>query len=127
MSDALVGWAFERQRACDPANSAYYFECFDSIARGRESDSLQFEVARLRSEGEFTLGDLDACYRALGIEPRISDDNLIIGVFTSRLADAPRQEGRMRDDMRVIGTYLKSDKILRCARMGEFKPTRSHP
>jgi hypothetical protein len=50
MPDMLVHWAFERQRVCDPTNSTYYVKCLEGIARGLDSASLQFEVAKLRSQ-----------------------------------------------------------------------------
>ncbi|RPA95079.1 cysteine proteinase [Choiromyces venosus 120613-1] len=117
MSDALINWAYERQRACDPFNAPYYFGCFEDIARGRESENLQFEVARLRSEGQFSTSDLENSYKSLDIDPVTSDDDLIVGVFKSRLADAPRQEGPMREDMRIIGTARRSEKILSFAKL----------
>ncbi|KAG0642222.1 hypothetical protein HOY80DRAFT_1008062 [Tuber brumale] len=117
MSDDLINWAYQRQRACDPVNAPYYFECFESIAKGRKSESLQFEVARLRSEGQFSTNDLESSYKSLGVDPVTSDDDLIIGVFKSRLADAPRQEGPMREDMRIIGTARRSEKILSFAKL----------
>jgi len=120
MSDGLVNWAYERQRACDPVNAPYYFECFESIARGRGSENLQFEVARLRSEGQFSMSDLESSYKSLGVDPDRSDDDLIIGMFKSRLADAPRQEGPMREDMRIIGTARRSEKIRSFAKLGEW-------
>jgi len=119
MSDGLINWAYERQRACDPVNTPYYFECFESISKGRKSENLQFEVAKLRSEGQFSTSDLENSYKSLGVDPT-SDDDLIIGVFKSRLADAPRQEGPMREDMRIIGTARRSEKILSFAKLGEW-------
>ncbi|PWW80591.1 cysteine proteinase [Tuber magnatum] len=116
MSDTLIKWAYERQRACDPLNAPYYFECFESIAKGRKSESLQYEVVRLRSEGQFSASDLESSYKSLGVDPVLSDDDLIVGVFKSRLADAPLQEGPMREDMRIIGTARRSEKILSFAK-----------
>ncbi|CUS10447.1 unnamed protein product [Tuber aestivum] len=116
MSDALINWAFERQRACDPFNTPYYFECFESIAKGRKSETLQFDVGRLRSEGQFTASDLENSYKSLDVDPVTSDDDLIVGVFKSRLADAPLQEVPMREDMRIIGTARRSEKILSFAK-----------
>jgi len=119
MSDGLVHWAYERQRACDPVDAPYYFECFENIANGRKSENLQFEVARLRSQGQFSKSDLESSYKSLGVDP-VSDDDLIVGVFRSRLADAPRQEGPMREDMRIIGTARGSEKIRSFAKLGEW-------
>lgn len=111
-SDTLIFWAYERQRACDMENNPYYFECLTGIAMGRRSDMLNFEVAKARSEGAYTLTDVAGCYKSFNITPGVADEDLIIGVFRSRLSDAPRQEHQMRADLKTIGLALKSQKIV---------------
>ncbi|KAL7269842.1 ubiquitin-specific protease ubp2 [Rhizina undulata] len=114
-SDKLIQWAYERQRDCDPIDAPYYFECFSGIAAGRKSEILQMEVAKMRSQGAFTTSDIEESYKALNIESNTTDEDLIIGVFRSRLADAPRQEAQMRENLRIIGKAMNSQKILQIA------------
>ncbi|KAI5806349.1 hypothetical protein EDC01DRAFT_609601 [Geopyxis carbonaria] len=115
-SDLLLLWAFSRQRTCDPDNASYYFECLVEIANGRNSEILQLEVAKLRSQGEFTSMDFLDAARALGIEnPNTMDEELVIGIFRARLTDSPRQEAQMREHLSIIGKYRKSHNILQVA------------
>lgn len=79
---------------------------------GRHSDMLNIEVAKARSEGAYTLTDVTGCYKSFNITPGVTDEDLIIGVFRSRLSDAPRQEHQMRANLKTIGLALKSQKIV---------------
>lgn len=87
---------------------------------GRHSEILNFEVAKARSEGAYTLSDVTDCYRSFDIAPGTTDEDLIIGVFRSRLADAPRQEHQMRGDLKTIGLALKSQKIVAVSEKSKF-------
>lgn len=119
-SDLLIHWAYERQRACDPENAPYYFECLSAIALGRRSEMLNVEVAKARSEGAYTSTDLSECYKYFGIDPVTRDEDWIIGVFRSRLADAPRHEHQMRTNLKMIGHALKSQKIVNVSEKGRL-------
>lgn len=79
---------------------------------GRHSEMLNLEVAKARSEGAYTLSDVMECYKSFNIPPGTTDENLIIGVFRSRLVDAPRQEHQMRANLKTIGLALKSQSIM---------------
>lgn len=43
--DSLILFAFSRQVAVDMENKAYYFECLQDLAAGRESETLGVQVA----------------------------------------------------------------------------------
>lgn len=119
-SDTLIFWAYERQRACDIENNPYYFECLAGIAMGRHSEMLNLEVAKARSEGAYTLSDVTTCYKSFNIATGATDEDLIIGVFRSRLADAPRQEHQMRANLKTIGLSLKSQKIVAVSEKSKY-------
>lgn len=87
---------------------------------GRHSEMLNLEVAKARSEGAYTLSDVMECYKSFDIAPGTTDEDLIIGVFRSRLADAPRQEHQMRTDLKTIGLALKSQKIVAVSEKSKF-------
>lgn len=116
VTDQIVIWAYHRQCQCDPDRAAYYFECLSGIAEGRGSEILQLEVAKLGSQGTFTRTDLVAAYKQLVVDPTEKDEDLIIGIFRSRLADSPTQETQLRDSLRIIGRARNSAKMLRVAR-----------
>lgn len=120
VKDHLIFWAYNRQRDCNPSDGPYYFQCLNVLAQGRSSDMLSFEAVRLKSQGEFTTEDFkDAC-KAIDIGIDVTDEDLIIGIFRSRLADSPRQETQLREHLRIIGKTRNSAKILLAARKGMF-------
>lgn len=80
---------------------------------GRQSEMLNLEVAKARSEGAYTLSDVLECYESFTIPSGTTDEDFIIGVFRSRLADAPRQEHQMRANLKIIGLFLKSQTIVK--------------
>ncbi len=99
----------------------------NDIANGRESETLQLEVARLRSQGEFTTKDVEDSYRAFDIEdPSTADDELIIGRFRSHLADAPRQETQMREHLTILAKARDSKVIMQVAKKSLFRPLNEH-
>ncbi|KAF2685800.1 cysteine proteinase [Lentithecium fluviatile CBS 122367] len=118
-ADELLSFAYRRQMAVDEANAPYYFECLQDLAVGRGSESLQGEVAVLASQGCFKRSEVTFAYRYFDIEPAhahaINDDH-IIGVFRSRLADisqATAQESRRQ--LQIIGLARGSDTIKQAA------------
>jgi hypothetical protein len=124
VNDRIILWAYNRQRDCNPNGTPLYFEHLSVLANGRNSDTLQLEVAKLRSQGAFTMEDLENACRALGVESTETDEELIIGIFRSRLSDAPRQEAQMREHLRVIGQVRNSFKIKQAAQKGNStRPT----
>lgn len=123
VKDPIVLWTYERQRDCDPAEAPYYFQCLNVLANGRNSEMLQLEAVKLRSQGEYTTDDVtDAC-KSLGIDSKERNEDLIIGIFRSRLADSPRQETQLRESLRIIGKSRDSAKISLVARKGTAGPS----
>ena len=111
--DELISWAYERQTACDKANTPYYLECLQGIAKGRSSEDLQTKVAIEASSGKISVEDIREAYKSLGLEYQnlFYDDDTIIGMFQSRIADAPRQEIDLRRALSIIGQERDSSKI----------------
>ncbi|KAI9822563.1 MAG: ubiquitin-specific protease ubp2 [Pycnora praestabilis] len=112
-SDKLLLFAYDRQRLCDPDNAPYYLECLQDLAKGRESESLQTQVAIMESEGQISRRDVGKAYAYFQLDPQSKDldDEYILNVFQSRVVDAPRQESEMRQKLRIIGQIRRSDKI----------------
>lgn len=74
----------------------------------------------LRSRGEFTRSDVLEAGKALGIQDiETADDELIVGIFKARLADAPKQEAQMREHLTIVGKHRSSELILQTARKGK--------
>ncbi|CAN9125623.1 unnamed protein product [Alternaria alternata] len=113
--DSLILFAFSRQGAVDIENKAYYFECLQDLATGRQSDMLGMQVAMLASQGLTSKREAERAYQYFGIDPThasvIGDDH-IIGCFRSRLADVSViQAEEARKQLRVLGDVRESDKI----------------
>ncbi|KAG9192344.1 ubiquitin carboxyl-terminal hydrolase 25 [Alternaria panax] len=113
--DALILFAFSRQGAVDIENKAYYFECLQDLATGRQSDMLEMQVAMLASQGLTSKREAERAYQYFGIDPThasvIGDDH-IIGCFRSRLADVSViQAEEARKQLRVLGDVRESEKI----------------
>ncbi|EOA89752.1 ubiquitin-specific protease ubp2 [Exserohilum turcicum] len=113
--DSLILFAFSRQVAVDIENKAYYFECLQDLAAGRQSETLAVEVALLASQGLISKRDSRRAYEYFGIDPAHADvigDDHIIGSFRSRLADiSTLQAEEARKQLRVLGDVRGSDKI----------------
>lgn len=113
LADVHINFAYDRQIAVDPANTAYYLECLQSIAEGRKSDELATKAALEASKGIISTNDVRKAYRCLNLDGSYLDDDTIIGVFRSRLSDAPpHQEDELREALRTIGSYKSSEKII---------------
>jgi ubiquitin carboxyl-terminal hydrolase 25/28 len=113
--DSLILFAFSRQGVVDIENKAYYFECLQDLAAGRQSEMLGMQVAMLASQGLTSKRDTERAYQYFGIDPThasvISDDH-IIGCFRSRLADVSViQAEEARKQLRVLGDVRESDRI----------------
>lgn len=105
----------------DPANTAYYLECLQGIANGRNSDELGTKAAIEASKGIISTSDVRKAYKFLNIEDTNLDDDTIIGVFRSRLSDAPPyQEEDLREALRTIGSYRSSKAIEEASSKGDF-------
>lgn len=50
-SDELIDFCYNRQSQCDPVQTSHYFDCLQSIANARSSESLQIKASMLESEG----------------------------------------------------------------------------
>jgi ubiquitin carboxyl-terminal hydrolase 25/28 len=113
-SDDLIIFAYRKQTKTDPANTHQYLTYLIQIADDRSSESLQTEVAIERSAGKFDSHQLTNAYRYFGyyIDSPPSDDAYIIRTFQSRVQDAPMQESRMREQLKIIGIHRKSTTIL---------------
>ncbi|KAH6637727.1 ubiquitin C-terminal hydrolase-like protein [Boeremia exigua] len=116
-ADSLVSFAYRRQSAEDEVNAPYYLECFQEIAVGRNSDSLQYEVAMLASKDIPSRRDIETAYRSLGLEPAHGStlsDRFVIDQARSRFPDiSPTQREEIRRHLRVIGNARQSEEIKR--------------
>ena len=124
-SDNLIQFAYERQCTCDPVNLPYYLECLQGIAEGRNSEDLRTRTAIEASTGKLSMRDIREAYRSLGLDAQnpLFDDDHIIGVFRSRVSDAPAQEGEMRQALALIGHHRRSSKIEQFASNSESWPS----
>ena len=122
-ADHLVRYAYKCQTASDPVNVPFYFEFLRDIALERRSEVLQTEVGFEESIGRFTASALEQAHTAFGIARQDSvDDENIIGMFQSRIMDAPAQESELRHNLRIIGSFRSSSKILAVADNGKYDP-----
>ena len=103
--DDLIAFGYERQILCDPVHAPYYLECLQSIAEGRKSEDLQTKAAIEASSGKISVKDIREAYKSFGLDygRERYDDETIIGMFQSRIADAPRQESDLRRALHIIG------------------------
>ncbi|KAI9813536.1 MAG: ubiquitin-specific protease ubp2 [Thelocarpon impressellum] len=109
-SDALLVFAYERQRICDPDNRPYYFDCLQELEKQRGSEALQTKVALMESAGEISASDILKAYQYFQISPtqKDMDDEYIIGCYQSRASAAPLQVESARQQLRVIGIARQS-------------------
>ena len=116
-------FAYDRQVQTDPGNAAYYFECLQDLAIGRESAVLEEKVQILASEGQTNRKEVAKAYAYFGINPVHSaqlTDEIIVGQFRARLQDtSPASEDETRNMLRIIGQARQSSKILQEASNGE--------
>ncbi|KAI9797872.1 MAG: ubiquitin-specific protease ubp2 [Piccolia ochrophora] len=112
-SDKLLIFAYGRQVSVDSGNASYYFDCLHTITEQRKSEQLETKVAMMESSGQVGMKDLRRAYEYFGLDinDKTLQDDHIIGVFHSRVSDAPRQEEDMRQHLRVIGMARQSDTI----------------
>jgi ubiquitin carboxyl-terminal hydrolase 25/28 len=96
------------------------------ISEERKSDPLRMEYAMEISEGKIALNDLEEAYTyfSLDRDDKSIDEQNIIGVFQSRLDDAPKQEPQMRQALSLIGKDRKSDRIVHVATRSSQAPNR---
>jgi len=115
VADPLLKFAYYRQSEVDKENAPYYLECFQGIARGRKSESLETEAAMITSLGTPNRREIEDAYRALGIEPAHGaglTDNFLIDQARSRLPDiSPSQREELRRHLKVIGFARNSEAI----------------
>ena len=116
-ADSLILFAYQRQCAVDKINAPYYLTCLEDLARGRDSETLQMEVATLASQGLPKRSEVDMAYRNIGIEPAHGyslSNEFIINQFRSRLPDiAPKARDDLRRYLRVIGVARDCDAMQR--------------
>lgn len=110
-SDNLLLWSWNAQTENDPKNAPWYFQALQDLAKGRKSENLETEVVMLKSKGAYTLDELNEAFVYMGLDPNVTDETLIIGVFNSRLLDSPRQEAEIREKTGLIGHALDSEAI----------------
>lgn len=111
--DNLLTFSYDCQLLCDPINVAYYLECLQVLAGGRQSEDLQTKLAIEASQGKISLRDVRDAYHNLGlnIEDYKLTDDTVIGSFQARIMDAPKQEPAMRRDLKIVGQHRLSEKI----------------
>lgn len=111
--DDLIKFAYERQLVVDPDNVPYYLESLQTIADGRKSEELHTLVAIEASSGKVSAQDVRDAYKLLDLDMASAylDEDVIIGTFQSRVADAPRQEAELRRALQIIGQDRSSEKI----------------
>ena len=110
--DDLIKFAYQRQVLIDNDNTPYYLECLQGIAAGRNSEELATQVAIEASDEKLSYRDIRAAYKELGLDAQAQlEDDIILGTFRSRIADAPKQEAEMRRALKVIGQDRGSQAI----------------
>jgi hypothetical protein len=119
-ADQLVRYAYERQVAQDQTNIPYYFGFLRDVALERRSELLETKLSLEESIGRFSAHALEQAFQSFGIsrQDALDDDN-IIGMFRSRLMDMPAHEGELRQNLRIVGNWRQSDKILAVADNGK--------
>lgn len=116
-SDTLIEFAFECQRNSDPDHIPYYIDCLGEVFEQRpQSEALGTALAMLKSSGQHGSKDVDAAFAYFGLNQReshvLSEDH-IIGLFNSRISDSgPSTHAETRENLRLIGEHLKSQKII---------------
>ncbi|UPX19303.1 Ubiquitinyl hydrolase 1 [Ascochyta rabiei] len=116
-ADVLIYFAYRRQSAVDKINAPYYLTCLEDLAKGRQSEVLQMEVATLASQGLPSRSEVNNAYRNIGMEPAHGytfSDEFIINQVRSRLPDlAPAAREDLRRYLRIIGVARDSNAIQR--------------
>jgi len=111
-TDDLLGWAYDRQRECDPVNRPYYLDCLQDLANGRGSSDLQMKVALVESAGELGLKAIKEAYKFFALDPNtVESDDHIMGVYRARIESAPRQKDEARRCLLVIAKHRNSSQI----------------
>ena len=119
--DDLLIYAYEQQVATDHKNVKCYLECLQSLQAGRGSETLQIKVDIEAANDRISFRDVRKAYRDLDIDPRANiDDGTVVGIFNSRVADAPKQEDEMRRALRILGVHRSSQRIQIAASQGTF-------
>ena len=117
--DDLLKFAYEQQIDQDSANTPYYLECLQGIAAGRNSEQLQVKVAIEATSDKISRRDVRAAYKELGLDAKgVHEEDTIIGIFNSRITDAPKQEPQMRRALRIIGQERECERIQVVASQG---------
>jgi ubiquitin carboxyl-terminal hydrolase 25 len=117
LSDELLVYSYHCQVKADryTPNVPYYFHCLKQLTQGRHSEEMQMEVAKLMSEGLYDESDVADAYNALNISES-ADDEHILGVFRSRIADMSlMHEKELRAKLRMIGESRDSETIIHFA------------
>ena len=116
--DELIIFAYQRQIDVDTANSGYYLECLQAIAKGRNSADLDTKTLMEQTSDKVSNSDIRNAYKELAIPADDIDDDTILGTFQARLADAPKhQEEELRRALKIIGADRCSRKIQDAASM----------
>lgn len=111
-TDDLIGWAYDRQCECDPANKPYYLDCLTGIAKGRQSSDLELKVVMATSAGQHGLKEIEDAFKFFALDPDTTEeDDHIIGVYTARIDSAPRQKDEARRCLKIIASARNSEKI----------------
>ena len=120
--DELLMISYEQQIEQDQYNTPYYLECLQGIAEGRNSEQLQLKIAVEATSDKISRKDIRAAYKELGLNAQEThEDDTIIGIFNSRVTDAPKQEPEMRRALKIIGQHRSSGRIQVVASQGSIK------
>ena len=114
VSDGIIIHGYEKQKATKPASSPYFLTALEEVNALRPSETLETHIATEISEGKFDSQSLRQAYSYFGLnfKGQQTDDDHIIGIFRSRVEDAPMHEIDMRENLRIIGEHRQSRKIV---------------
>lgn len=98
-TDDLIRYSYFKQKMCDAPNKRYYLDCLIGLAQGRKSTELEMEYAKEESCGEVRHSKILEAYRFFCLDPSMTEeDDYFIGVYRSRVENAPRQ----KEDARYV-------------------------
>ncbi|KAF2220002.1 hypothetical protein BDZ85DRAFT_205147 [Elsinoe ampelina] len=112
--DDLIIFAYERQVDCDPQNGAYYFDCLQDLAHGRQSEQMVMKTSFLEEQGVVGQKAIAEAYGFFSIDTKSNlTDQMIVDRYKSRMEDtAASQRPVARTMLKRIGTLRNSRLLL---------------
>lgn len=113
-SDDMVVFACKRQTGASSTNGPKYLSAVRAISEQKDRGEIKIFVAMELSNGNSTSEDLQAAYAYFMIQNPTETsppDEEILGIYSARLEDAPRQEADMKSHLRIIGRHRRSQYI----------------